>query len=86
MLYNETAVSGNDSLDSGPEPPAGLRHGVPVEGAHQHLYILDQVLYFVVWLCIAYNSEAPAQNSPKCCRQVSWEARPTCSTPPAGSP
>jgi hypothetical protein len=46
------AVSGDDSLDSGPESLAGLRHGVPVKGAHQRLHVLDQVLDFVVRLCI----------------------------------
>ncbi len=28
------AVSGDDSFKPGPEPLAGLRHGVPVKGAH----------------------------------------------------
>jgi hypothetical protein len=46
------AVSGDDSLDPGPELLAGLRHGVPVKGAHQYLHVLDQVLDFVVRLCI----------------------------------
>ncbi len=40
-------VSSDDSLRPGPEPPEGLRHGVPVEGLH-HLH--DQVRHFVVKL------------------------------------
>jgi hypothetical protein len=45
------AVSGHESLDPGPELLAGLRHGVPVKGAHQHPHLLNQVLDFVVRLC-----------------------------------
>jgi hypothetical protein len=42
--------SSDDSLGPGPEPPEGLRHGVPVEGLH-HLHDLwDQVRNFVVKL------------------------------------
>ncbi len=50
-IFNEMAASDGDSLDPGPEPLAGLRHGVPVKGAHQHPDLLDQVLDFVVKLC-----------------------------------
>ncbi len=46
-LYNEMTVIGDDSLDPGPEPLEGLRHGVPVQGAHQRLHPLDLVLVFV---------------------------------------
>ncbi len=46
------AVSGDDSLNFGPKPLAGLHHDVPVKRAHQHLHVLDQVLDFVVRLCI----------------------------------
>ncbi len=46
------AVSGNDSLDTGPEPLAGLRHGVPAEGTHHRLHLLDLDLNFFVRLCI----------------------------------
>ena len=46
------AVSSDNSLNFGPEPLVGLRHGVPVKGAHQRLHVLDQVLDFVVRLCI----------------------------------
>ncbi len=45
-------VSGDESLYPGPEPLAGLRHRVPVQGAHQHLHLLEQVLDSVVRLCI----------------------------------
>ncbi len=51
-LFNEISVSLDDGLDPGPEPPAGLRHGVPVEGPHHLLYLLDQVLGFVVRRCV----------------------------------
>jgi hypothetical protein len=46
------AVSGDDRLSFVPEPLGGLRHGVPVKGAHEHLHVLDQVLDFVVRLFI----------------------------------
>ncbi len=45
------AVIGNGNLDPGPELLVGLRHGVPVKGAHQRPQLLDQVLDFVVRLC-----------------------------------
>jgi hypothetical protein len=45
-------VIGDDSLVPGPEPLAGLRHGVHVQGPHQRLYPLDLVLDFVVKLCV----------------------------------
>ena len=51
-LFNEMTVIGDDSLDPGPEPLAGLRHGVPVQGPHQRLHPLDLVLDFVVKLFI----------------------------------
>jgi hypothetical protein len=51
-IFNEMAVNGDDSPDPGPEPQAALRHGVPVKGAHQRLHALDQVLDFVVRLCL----------------------------------
>ncbi len=38
-------------LDPGPQALAGLRHGVPVEGPHHLLYLLDQILGFVARLC-----------------------------------
>ena len=46
------AVILNESLDPGLELLAGFRHGVPVQGAHQRLHLLDQVLNFVMGLCI----------------------------------
>ncbi len=51
MVFIKTAVSSNDCLDPGPHATAGLRHGVPVEGPHHLLYLLDQILGFVAWLC-----------------------------------
>jgi hypothetical protein len=51
-LFNEMAVIGNESLDPGPERLAGFRHGVPVKGPHQRLHLMEQVLDFVVKLCI----------------------------------
>ncbi len=51
-LFNEMNVIGEDSLHPGPEPLAGFRHGVPVQGAHQRLHPLDLFLDFVVKLCI----------------------------------
>ena len=51
-LFNEIAVIGDDSLDPGPESLAGLPHGVPVEGPHHLLDLLDQVLGFIVRLFI----------------------------------
>jgi hypothetical protein len=52
ILFIKTAVSSNDCLDPGPQAIAGLRHGVPVEGPHHLLYLLDQILGFVAILCI----------------------------------
>ncbi len=51
-LFNEIAVSGNDSLDPGTKPLAGARHDVPVEGPHHLLDLLGQVLGFVVSHCV----------------------------------
>ncbi len=51
-LFNEIAVNDDNSLDLGHESPAGLRHGVPVEGPHHLLDLQDQVPGFVVWLCL----------------------------------
>jgi hypothetical protein len=51
-LFNKMVVICNESLYPGLEPLAGFRHGVPVQGAHQHLHLLHQVLNFVVRLCI----------------------------------
>ncbi len=42
----------NESLDPGLEPLAGARHGVPIQGAHQRLHLLDQILNFVMSFCI----------------------------------
>jgi hypothetical protein len=51
-LFNEMAFICKESLDPGLEPLAGFRHGVPVQGAYQRLHPLDQVLNFVMRLCI----------------------------------
>ena len=51
-FFNEMTVIGDDSLDPGPEPLAGLRHGVPVKGTHHHLHLVDHVPDFVGKLCI----------------------------------
>jgi hypothetical protein len=51
-VSNEIAVSVDDSLVPRPERLVGLRHGVPVKVAHQRLHVLDQVLVFIVRLCI----------------------------------
>jgi hypothetical protein len=51
-LLNEMAVICNESLDPGLEPLAGFCHGVPVQGAHQRLHLLDQALNFITRLCI----------------------------------
>jgi hypothetical protein len=53
------AVIGDDSLNPGPEPLAGFRHGVPVHGLHQRLHFLEQVLDFVWGFALTYNSETP---------------------------
>ncbi len=50
--FNEMSVIGDNSLDPGPELLAGLCHGVPVKGAHHCPHLLDQVLDFVMRLCI----------------------------------
>ncbi len=52
ILFIKTAVSSNDCLDPGLQAIAGLRHGVPVEGPHHLLYLLDHILGFVSRLCI----------------------------------
>ncbi len=51
-LFNKIAVSGDISLDPGRVPLECLRHGVPVEGPHHLLDLQDQVLGFVVRLCL----------------------------------
>jgi hypothetical protein len=51
-LFNEMAFICNESLDPGLEPLAGFRHGVPVQGAHQHLHLLDLILNFVMRISI----------------------------------
>jgi hypothetical protein len=51
-LFNEMAFICNESLDPGLEPLAGFCHDVPLQGAHQRLHPLDQVLNFVMRLCI----------------------------------
>jgi hypothetical protein len=58
ILFIKTAVSSNDCLDPGPQAIAGLRHGVPIEGPHHLLYLLDQILGFVSF-ALAHNSDSP---------------------------
>ncbi len=50
-IFNKTTVSSEDSLDPGPEARAGLRQGVPAEGPHHLLYLLDQITEFAARLC-----------------------------------
>ncbi len=59
ILFIKTAVRSNNSLDSGPQALAGLCHGVPVEGPHHLLYLLDQILVFVARLCNAHYLDSP---------------------------
>ncbi len=58
-IFSKITVSSKDSLDSGPKARAGLRQGVPGEGPHHLLYLLDQILGFVTRLCKDPNSETP---------------------------
>jgi hypothetical protein len=52
ILLIITAVSSNDCLHPGTLGLAGLCHGVPVEGPHHLLYLLDQIHGFIASLCI----------------------------------
>ncbi len=76
----------DDSLDPGPEPLAGLRHGVPVQGPHQRLNPLDGPRFCCETLHWPITQRRPTQGSPKGCNQASWEAWPPYPTPPGGSP
>ncbi len=49
--YNKTPICSDDILDLGPEPLAGLRHGVLCEGLHHLPVLRDQVLGLIVKLC-----------------------------------
>ena len=49
-IFNKTAVSYKDNLDPGPEACEGLRQGVPAEGPHHLLHLLDQIIGFVTKL------------------------------------
>jgi hypothetical protein len=51
-IFNKMSISGDNILDTGPGPLAGLCHGDPVKGPHHLLHLLDQALNFVVRLCI----------------------------------
>jgi hypothetical protein len=51
-LFDEMAFICNESLDPELEPLAGFCYGVPLQEAHQRLHLLDQVLNFVMRLCI----------------------------------
>jgi hypothetical protein len=50
ILFIQTAVSFNKSLDRGPQALAGLHHGVPVEGPLHLHHLLDQILGLVARL------------------------------------
>jgi hypothetical protein len=50
ILFINSAVSMNNSLDPGPQALAGLHHGVPVEGPKHLLLLLDQIIGFVARL------------------------------------
>jgi hypothetical protein len=51
-LFNEIAVSSDNSLDPVRVPLESLRPGVSVKGPHHLLDLQDQVLGFVVRLCL----------------------------------
>ena len=51
-LFNEIADSGDNGLDPGRVPLECLRHDVPVKGPHHLLDLQDQVLGFIVRLCL----------------------------------
>ena len=51
-LSNKTAVSSEDSLDRGPEAPAGLCQGVPGKEPHHLLHLLDQITGLAARQCI----------------------------------
>jgi hypothetical protein len=50
ILFIQTAISINNSLDPRPQALVGLNHGVPVEGPQHLLHLLDQILGFVARL------------------------------------
>jgi hypothetical protein len=54
-LFNEIAVSGDNSLNPGRVPLECLRHVVPVEGPNHLLDLQDQVLGFIVRLCLNHK-------------------------------
>ncbi len=59
--FNNAASRIDDILDPGPEPPAGLRHGVPGEGPHHLPDLRDLGLGLVAKLC----SELQLRNAPR---------------------
>jgi hypothetical protein len=58
-LFNEIAISSGDSIDPGPEPLAGLRHGVPGEEPHFLPDVMDQVSGFFGGYALTLNSRTP---------------------------
>ncbi len=79
-IFNEMAVSSDNSLNFGPKPLVGLGHGVPVKGAHQRLHVLDQVLDSIVKFCI----DLLLRNAPHKIVQkavVRWAGRPNLIVP-----
>ncbi len=55
-LFNEIVDSSDNSLNLGPEPLAGLRHGVLGEGTHHLPDLRDQIFGFVVRMFADLNS------------------------------
>jgi hypothetical protein len=58
--FNKTAISIDDILDPGPEPLAGLHHGVPGKGLHHLPDLQDLGLGLVVKLCLTLIQKRPA--------------------------
>jgi hypothetical protein len=58
-LFNKNAASSDDSLDLGPEPLAGVRHGVPGEGHHHPPDLWDQGLGLLWDFAVTLNSKTP---------------------------
>jgi hypothetical protein len=58
-LFNKTVISIDDILNPGPEPLAGLRHGVPGEGPHHLPDLRDLGHGLVVKLCSDPKLETP---------------------------
>jgi hypothetical protein len=57
-MYRVAAIN-PDSIDPGPEPLAGFRHGVPGEEPHYLPDVVDQVSGFLGGFALTLNSETP---------------------------